>query len=81
MAQIRDAKMAKIRRAMDRENNAAAEMAANRGPVSTKPVFHGIKQGPISAADRKPSSSVLQRAQQEDDDDIPVELNQKPTYL
>lgn len=72
--------MAKIRKAMERENNAAAEMAANLGPVATKPVFNGIKQGPISVADRKPSSSVLQRAQQEDDY-IPVELNTKPTYL
>lgn len=78
-----DLKLEKIRKAMQRENAKAAKVAQNFGPVASKPVFVGVKQGPIAVQNRKDSSSVLSRLnkQQQDDDFIPDISNQKPSYL
>jgi hypothetical protein len=41
-----------------------------------------VKQGPIAAADRKSSTSIMQRAASAPDDDyIPDTSNQKPGFL
>jgi len=64
-------RLEKIRKAMLKENAKAQKATEKLGPVTSKPAFVQVKQGPINPADRKPSASILNRLNNQDDDFIP----------
>lgn len=73
-----DQRLEQIKKAMVKENAKAAKVVVNPAP---KRGLSGVKQGPIKPGDRKPSQSIIQRMNDNDDDEIIDVSSQKPSYL